>query len=130
MSRRQEKINRTIRDVISDVIQNQLSDPRIRGLVSVTRVETAADLSTSKIYLSVAGVDEKSQNTSIEGIQHASGFIQNRLAGVLTTRSCPKLLFSRDDSLKKSIEILRLINEITPVSNDPEGDRKEEQQDT
>ncbi len=112
MSRRLEKVSRTIRDTVSKVIQNQLSDPRIRGLVSVTRVKVAADFSTAQIYLSIIGTDPKQQELSVQAIQHAAGFIQSHLANVLTTRSCPTLSFTLDDSLKKGSEVLNIINRL------------------
>jgi ribosome-binding factor A len=123
MTRRLEKITRTVRDTVSEVIQNQLSDPRIQGLISVTRVDVAADLSTSRVFLSVLGVEQKQQELSIEAIQHASGFIQSRLARVLHTRTCPVLRFILDDSLKKGFEVLQLIDKVSaerPAPTEPE----------
>lgn len=112
MSRRLEKVSRTIRDTVSGVIQNQLSDPRIRGLVSITRLKVAADFSTAQIYLSILGVETKQQELSVQAIQHAAGFIQSHLASVLSTRSCPTLSFTLDDSLKKGSEVLNIINRL------------------
>ncbi|MBN1765680.1 MAG: 30S ribosome-binding factor RbfA [Sedimentisphaerales bacterium] len=112
MSRRLEKINRTILETVSTVIQNQLSDPRIQGLTSVTRVQTAADLSCARVYLSILGAELKQQELTLQAIQHAAGFIQGRLAQVLTTRICPSLTFFLDDSLKKGFEVSRLLDEI------------------
>ena len=113
MSRRLEKVSRTIRDTVSEVIQNQLSDPRIRGLISVTRIKVAADFSTAHVYLSIIGVETKQQQLTTQAIQHAAGFIQSRLANVLSTRSCPTLSFTLDDSLKKSSEVLNIINQLS-----------------
>lgn len=106
-------ISRTIRDTVSDVIQNRLSDPRIQGMVSVTRVETAGDLSRAHVYLSVLGVTEKQQELTLRGISHASGRIQKHLAKKLTTRTCPSLHFHLDDSLKKGYQITKLIDQAT-----------------
>ncbi len=110
-SRRIEKLTRTVRDIVSDIIQTQLSDPRIRGLTSVTRVKLAADLSTANIYLSVIGVDETQQKLTFTAIAHAGGFIQTQLAGLFHARTCPALRFFQDDSLKKSLEIEKLIDQ-------------------
>jgi len=109
MSRRLEKLTRTVRDVVSEVVQTQLSDPRISGIASVTRVKLAPDLSFAKIYLSILAVDPQQEKLSFEGINHARGFIQSRLAGVLTTRICPVLSFHLDESLKKGFEVSQLI---------------------
>lgn len=112
-SRRTEKTSRIIRETVSDAIQSQLSDPRIRGLISVTRVETSADLMRARVYLSMLGLDAKGQELSIRGIRHAKGYIQGRLASRLTTRNCPTLSFFADDSLKQGFAVTKLIDEIT-----------------
>ena len=52
-TRRQEKVARVIREVVSDAIANHLSDPRITGFVSVTRVEVMADMRSADVYLSI-----------------------------------------------------------------------------
>lgn len=112
MSRRIERINRTVRDTVSDVIQTQLADPRIKGLISVTRVDTSADLSVSRVYLSVMGVGHRQERISVDAVRHARGFIQARLANVLNTRNCPTLQIFHDDSLKKGFEVLQLIDQV------------------
>ena len=109
--RRLDMIGRVIRDTVSDVIQNRLSDPRITGMISVTRVEPAGDLRSAKIHLSVLGVDDKHQELSLRGIRHASGRIQRHLAQKLVIRTCPILSFHLDDSLKKEYEITKLIDQ-------------------
>ena len=109
--RRLEKVNRTIRDVVSDVIQNHMSDPRLQGMTSVTRVETAGDLRSAKVFLSVVGVDEKHGDLNLRAIRHGAGHIQSYLAKKLTTRTCPTLSFHLDDSLKKGYRITKLIDQ-------------------
>ena len=118
MNRRLEKITRTVRDVISDAIQNHLADPRIQGLVSITRVDLAPDLSVARIYLSIMGVDEKKQKLCCETITRASGFIRSRLAGALTTRNCPALKFILDDSIKRGFEITRMLDKLAAERQD------------
>jgi len=43
VTRRQEKVARVVKEAVSDAITHHLSDPRIEGFVSVTRVDMAAD---------------------------------------------------------------------------------------
>ena len=113
VKRRQEKVSRTIRNTVSEVIQKELSDPRIKGLISVTRVDTSADLRSARVYLSLLGIESAQQELSLRGIRHAGGYIQSRLAKCLSMKSCPTLSFYLDDSLKKGFLITRLIDAIT-----------------
>ena len=112
VKRRQEKVSRTIRNTVSEVIQKELSDPRIKGLISVTRVDTSADLRSARVYLSLLGIESAQQELSLRGIRHAGGYIQSRLAKCLSMKSCPTLSFYLDESLKKSLEIAQLIYEV------------------
>ena len=132
-TRRLEKVSKVIRNTVSEVIQNELSDPRIKGLVSVTRVEAAADLRKARVYLSVLGLDDKGQQLCLAGIEHAAGHIQGRLARQMATKVCPTLTFFLDDSLKAGYRILRLIDEVSaehldlqePAAEDDSGAAQE-----
>jgi ribosome-binding factor A len=110
-SRRLEKITQLIKINVSESIQHHLSDPRVTGLISVTRVDVLSDLSLANIYLSILGVDEKKFSTVITGIKSGSGLIRTRLAKSLTTRSCPRLEFYYDKQLKESFEVLGLLDQ-------------------
>ncbi len=56
----------------------------------------------------------------MEGLNHATGFLQARVAARLQTRFTPVLSFQPDDSVKKSVEIGRLIDEA--VASDQKGE--------
>jgi len=108
-TRRMEKVSRAIRSAVSEAIQSHLSDPRIQGIVSVTRVEPSGDLRNARVYLSIAGVEEKQQALTLKGIQHAHGYIQSYLAEQLTMKVCPTLHFSLDASFKKGLAITQIL---------------------
>ncbi|UCF43732.1 MAG: 30S ribosome-binding factor RbfA [Planctomycetota bacterium] len=110
-TRRQEKVARVVKEAISDAIANHLNDPRIEGLVSVTRVEMAADLRSAYVYLSIFGKDEAAQNKTFAAIEHARRRLQSLLAGKLQCKFCPTLHFHRDEKFKKTLETMRLIDQ-------------------
>ncbi len=110
-SRRQQKIARVIKESVSQTIQTRLSDPRITGLVSVTEVDISPDSKNATIYLSLLAEDEKKAARSFSAICHAAGHIQAQLGHDLTGRSCPHLIFKRDEKVKKTLETLRLIEQ-------------------
>ena len=110
-TRRQEKVARIVREAVSDAISNHLSDPRIEGLVSVTRVDMAADLRSADVYISIFGKDEASQNKTFAAIEHAKSRIQSLLASRVQSKFCPVLRFHKDDKFKKALETMKLIDE-------------------
>lgn len=125
-TRRVEKVSRAIRAAVSEAIQHRLSDPRIQGLISVTRVEPSPDLRTARVYLSILGVDEKQQELGLSGIRHAHGYIQSYLAEQLTMKLCPALHFELDSSFKKGLAISRILDDLASERAERESKMHEE----
>jgi len=103
------RVAEAIREVASETILYDMRDPRVK-LVTVTRAEVSGDLQHAKVYVSIMGT-EKEQKLTLNGLRHATGFIQSKLAKRLQTRFTPILTFVLDEGVKKSIEMTRLINE-------------------
>ena len=110
-TRRQEKVARVVKEAVSDAIANHLGDPRIEGLVSVTRVEMAADLRSADVYISILGKDEAAQDRTFSAIVHARSRIQSLLAGRMHSKFCPVLRLHKDEKLKKTLETMKLIEQ-------------------
>jgi len=108
-SHRSLRIAQAIREVVATAILFEVADPRVRA-VTVLRVEVSGDLRQAKVYVSVMGT-EAEQKQSLQGLNHAAGFLQARVAARLQTRFTPILSFKTDDSVKKSVAIGRLIDE-------------------
>jgi ribosome-binding factor A len=108
-SHRAERIAEAIREVVSSAILFEVADPRVKG-VTVLRAEVSGDLHNATVYVSVMGSDAE-QALAMRGLQHAGGFLQSKVAARLQTRFTPSLAFKRDEGVKKSIEISRLIDE-------------------
>jgi ribosome-binding factor A len=127
-TRRQEKAARVVKEAVSDAIANHLSDPRIEGFVSVTRVDVTADLRTADVYLSIFGRDDVSQNKTFEAITHARSRIQSLLADKMQSKFCPVLRFHMDEQFKKTLEIIKLIDQTTSEREKKDSvDEKKEQ---
>lgn len=108
---------------LSDLIRQGVKDPRV-GMVTITAVDVTRDLSHAKIYItSLAGVE--SSERSVQGLQHAAGFLRNQLARTLKVRSVPQLHFLYDPSIERGVRLSHLID--TAVAADrarspgPEG---------
>jgi ribosome-binding factor A len=106
-----------IREVVSSAILFELKDPRVQG-VTVLRAEVTGDLRHAKVFVSLMG-DAKQQKLTIHGLNHARGFIQSKVADRLQTRWTPVIQFVVDESVKKSIEISRLIEQAMATSPKP-----------
>ncbi len=112
MAHRRERFASTLRNVVAKLMQTELSDPRIRGLVSVSRVDVSPDLRLAKVYISVLG-SKGEQRSSLAGLRHSAGHLQSLLKQHLDFRVCPKLDFRLDDELKESMATMALIDELS-----------------
>jgi ribosome-binding factor A len=110
VTRRQEKVARVVKEVVSDAIAHRLSDPRIEGFISVTRVELTPDLRGANVFVSIFGSDQASQNKTFAAITHARSRIQALLAGRIQSKFCPVLHFYTDEKFKKTLETMELID--------------------
>lgn len=124
-SHRSLRIAEAIREVVSSAILFEVADPRVRS-VTVLRVEVSGDLRNATVSVSVLGT-EGEQKLAMQGLRSAAGFLQSRVAARLQTRFTPILTFKRDDSVKRSIEISRLIDDALAADRHPEpgGDTPE-----
>ena len=82
-----------------------LKDPRVQGVVSVSRAETARDLSACRVYISAL---ERPAEV-IAGLKSASGFLRRELGRALSLRHVPELVFVRDESIREGAHILKLL---------------------
>ncbi len=111
-SRRVLKVASAIREVVSMAILTELKDPRVHD-VTVTFVEVSPDLRNAKVHVSIMGTMAE-QNTALAGLQHAAGFLQQKIGRRIETRYTPRLKFVLDQGVKKSIEVSRILREVLP----------------
>ncbi len=129
MSYRRERFASALRNVVAKLMRTELSDPRIRGLVSVTRVEVSPDLRLAKVYVSVLG-KKGEQQSSLAGLRHSAGHLQSLLKKHLEFRVCPKLDFRLDEELKESLATMALIDKVSSelAAKDAQAGKDPEQQ--
>jgi ribosome-binding factor A len=121
MTRRTERISSLIRKEISDLLLEQVNDPRLSSLISVTEVWTSSDLKNAKIYISTLE-GEANKDEILEGFNAASGFLRKELGNRLRLRQVPHLSFHFDDSIEKGARILGLIEQVTSGDVESEGE--------
>lgn len=108
---RTSRISEEIKKIISSIIMNELKDPRISKLTSITHVETTGDLRFANIYVST--FDTTSDNLeTIEALNNAKGFIRKELGKHLKLRYTPEPIFKSDDSIKKGAYMSKLIDKV------------------
>lgn len=125
MSHRTEQIESTLLRAIAQALQRRVADPRIRGMVSVTRVKVSPDLHDAQVYISV--LPDQYQNTTLQGLRHASRHVQSLVREQVAMRSVPELDFRLDEGLKKQEKIYEAIHRgMERVEEKPSDDAGEE----
>lgn len=107
---RVEKVQELIKQEVSNIILNDIKDPRVR-FTTVTAVEVTGDLRQAKIYVSLFGNDEE-KKLSWQGLQKALGFIRSELGKRMTLRFIPELSLHLDKSLEYSEHIQAILTKI------------------
>jgi ribosome-binding factor A len=102
-----ERVNAVIREILSEIVLKDVKDPRL-GLVTVTGVTTAADLSAAKVHFSVMGDNEQRQ-ASLKILRGASGYMRHTIARELDMKVAPELRWVYDDSLDRAFRIAEVL---------------------
>jgi len=74
---RSARVEEAIKEEISDIIRNELKDPRI-GFVTVVDVKLTVDLRQATIFFSIWG-DEWAKKETLAGLESAKGYIRSEL---------------------------------------------------
>lgn len=112
MSFRIERINSELKKSVSDIINNRIKDPRVTEMVSIIKVDTAKDLATAKVYVSIYGDKEKCAVT-FDALKKTAGYIKKELSyDFKDLRIVPTLNFILDDSMEYSEKINTIMRDI------------------
>jgi len=121
MSYRSEQLESTLHREIGQIIAAGLSDPRVRGLITVTKVELTPDKRQATVGISV--MPEKASQLTLDGLRSAARHIQTQVSRRIRVRHMPHLRFVLDPSVKKEAEVLRAIGEAMRETEPAEADR-------
>ena len=111
MSRRTDRVNEQLREEISALLARQINDPRLNGVISITRVITSGDLRSARVFISVMG-GEKTKKAALEGIRSAATFLRRELRDRINMRHTPFMTYELDGSLEEADKVLRLMNQV------------------
>ena len=117
MTERMRRVNASLREVLSEGLV-ELKDPRI-GFVTVTGVDTSADLRLARVYVSVLGSKRKRERT-LAALTSAHAVLQARIARELRLKRTPQLTFQYDPTVEDGVRMSQLIDELAPADHDDE----------
>jgi len=98
---------------IAQLLLRQLKDPRL-NMATISRVEVSSDLRHACIYISRIG-SETDQLATLQGFEHAAGFIRGQLGKHLKLRYAPELTFKLDTTIAYGVRISRMLHDLIPT---------------
>ncbi len=106
------RIDEELKKEISNIINYELNNPKITGMISVTRTKITPDLKYAKVYVSI--LNSKNLKDTLANLKKSSGFIRTEIAKRINLRITPELIFVLDDSMEYGAKIDKILKEIIP----------------
>ena len=100
-----------MREEIATFLANDVKDPRIMGLVTVTAVEVTRDLRHAKVFVSVLGSDSQRAAT-FDGLAGVAAHLRGRVGRALRLRVAPEIEFRNDESVAHAAKIEQLLAQV------------------
>ncbi len=101
-SQRLKRMADSVQRELSELIRQELKDPRLGGLVTISGVKVSPDLGYADVYVTVMGRElENDQNAeahkeTLDVLNNAAGFLRQELGRRIKTRVTPRLRFHYD----------------------------------
>ena len=122
MDRRGGRVNHTIQRELGILIAEELNDPRLSPMTSVTHVDVNRDLSIAKVYVTVLGADAERED-SLRALRAATTRLQIVISQRIEIRKMPRLTFILDDQLQTGADMEQLIDKVIAEDSRRHSDR-------
>lgn len=109
-SNRLDKINEELKRELSAIINYELKDPKITGIVTITSVKITPDLRYAKAYISI--LNSKNNEETLRGLKNASGFLRSEIAKKINLRVTPEIVFAIDSSIEYGSKIDSILRDL------------------
>ena len=121
-NRRSDRVAEAIRTEVATFLNQDVKDPRVVGLVTVTGVDVTRDLRSAKVFVSILGSDAERAAT-FDGLASVAGHLRARLGRALRLRLAPEITFKQDESVARAARIETLLSQIKDGQSAGEDDR-------
>ena len=113
---RLNRVNSLLKEVLFEVIQKEVRNPEVNRFISISKVETSADLHHAKVYVSLIGTDAEKEKV-LHGLQSAAGFIAVQASKKADLRHFPNLTFFLDHSADDHMRIEKILSDLEQERN-------------
>mgnify|MGYP005843350055 CR=1 FL=1 len=119
-SHKRDRLNNHIREVLSELLRREVSDPRLQG-VTVTEVSLDPELLFARVYVNALG-DETREEEVMLALKKANGFLRREMGRSVQLRNTPQLIFQWDAALEHGERLNQILDtlDIPPAEEDQE----------
>ena len=114
---RLERIENRIREILSEMLIRDVSDPRVSGAF-INDVDVDRELTFATVYVSSLEGQESAKEI-LAGLESASGFLRKSLASQIPLRTFPRLRFRWDPTPENADKIERLLSDLHSEGEKP-----------
>jgi ribosome-binding factor A len=122
--RRNDRVAEAIREEVATFLAEDVKDPRVVGLVTVTGVDATRDLRQAKVFVSIMGTPEERAST-MEGLASVAAHLRSRVGRALRLRLAPEISFRYDETVTHAARIESLLSQVKrgelPRDEDADG---------
>ena len=115
-SNRMARVIEELKREISNIINYEVKNSNVTGMISVTKVKTTPDFRYAKVSVSI--INSKNIKQTLAGLKAASGFIRSKIAEKMNLRITPELVFELDESLVYGEKIDKILQEVMKEINE------------
>ena len=117
MTNRTQKLNAEFKRYISELLTRRVKDPRITEMFTILEVDTDADLSTAKVYVSVYSTNTEKAAATFTAICENEPLIRREISKSMHIRKVPQFIFVLDKTMSYGQKIDEILNEINKKQN-------------
>ena len=107
---RLNRINEELKRKISNIINYEVTNSNVTGLISVTSVKITPDLRYAKVFVSI--INSRNTKHTLAAVKKSAGCIRSRIAQDVNLRVTPELVFELDESIEYGERIDSILEEI------------------
>lgn len=107
---RSNRVDEEVKKQVSSIIMNDIKDPKLTGLISVTRAKVTPDLKYAKVYVSILNAKSIKQDLAI--LKKSAGLTRSLLARRMNLRITPEIIFELDESMEYGAKIDAILKDI------------------
>lgn len=112
MSNRIDRINSEVQKTLTKILATELKDPRLSGMITITKTEVSADLSHAKVFVSILAKNKKQEQQDFQILCKSAGYIRKSLSQKLNMRLTPELHFFVDTTWEEAAKMDRLLDSL------------------